>query len=43
MEAPQLDASQQTPGVFVEYRETVLDEDRVDAYKLMALRLVVEG
>ena len=43
MEAALLAASQQTPGVVVEYRETVLDEDRVDAYKLMALRLVVEG
>lgn len=25
------------------YRETILDEDRVDAYKLMALRVEVQG
>lgn len=43
MENALLEAAQSTDGVFVEYEETVLDEDRVAAYKLMALRLVVEG
>ena len=43
METALLEAAQSTAGVFVEYEETVLDEDRVAAYKLMALRLVVEG
>lgn len=43
MESALLTAAQATPDVWVQYVETVLDEDRVDAYKLMALRLVVEG
>ena len=38
-----LNAATATPNVYVEYTETVLDEDRVEAYKLMALRLTVEG
>jgi len=29
--------------VSVRHLETILDEDRVDAYKLMALRVVIEG
>lgn len=29
--------------VFCQYLETILDEDRVDGYKLMALRLRIEG
>lgn len=43
MESALLTAAQAAPGLYVEYLETVLDEDRIDAYKLMALRLVVEG
>lgn len=31
------------PDVSVRHLETILDEDRVDAYKLMALRVVIEG
>lgn len=43
MEATLLAAAYATPGVLVQYQETVLDEDRLDAYKLMALRLTVQG
>lgn len=43
LEAALLAAAQATPGVWVQYEETILDEDRLDAYKLMALRLTVEG
>jgi hypothetical protein len=43
LETALLDAAQATAGVYVEYVETVMDEDRVDAYKLCALRLVVQG
>lgn len=43
MEQTLITAAEQTPGLGVTYRETVLDEDRVDAYKLMALRVEVEG
>jgi hypothetical protein len=31
------------PNVYVEYQETVLDEDKLDMYKLMCLRVVVQG
>lgn len=43
LEALLITAAQSTPGIFVSYKETVLDEDRLDAYKLMALQMVVEG
>lgn len=43
MEAALLAAAFATPGICVEYQETVLDEDRLDAYKLMALRVTVQG
>jgi hypothetical protein len=43
LERALLEASQTTAGVFAQYRETIIDEDRIDAYKLMALRLTVEG
>ena len=43
MEAALLAAAFAAPGVFVQYQETVLDEDRLDAYKLMALRVTAEG
>lgn len=43
MERALITAAQQTAGLSVTYRETILDEDRVDAYKLMALRVDVQG
>lgn len=43
LERALLEASQTVPNVFCQYRETIADEDRVDAYKLMALRLTAEG
>lgn len=43
MEAALIGAAQSTPDVYVQYLETVLDEDRLEAYKLMALRLNVTG
>ncbi len=42
MEAALIDAAESS-GVYCEYRETVADEDRVDGYKLMALRMAVQG
>ena len=42
MEAALIDAAEGS-GVYCQYRETVTDEDRVDAYKLMALRVAVQG
>ncbi len=33
----------QIESVGVRYRETILDEDRIEAYKLLAVRGVVEG
>lgn len=42
MEAALIDAAESC-GVYCEYRETVADEDRVDGYKLMALRVAVQG
>lgn len=39
-----LNAAQAAPGVKrFEYTETILDEDRVDGFKLMAMREVIEG
>ena len=39
-----LNAAQAAPGVRrFEYVETILDEDRVDGFKLMAMRVVIEG
>lgn len=43
IEARLITAAQQTPDVLVMYRETILDEDRVDAYKLLALRVELAG
>lgn len=43
MEAALREAAFGTPELYVEYVETILDEDRIDAYKLMALRLVAQG
>lgn len=31
------------PGVTAHYRDTIADEDRIDAYKLMAIRATVTG
>lgn len=42
LEAALLAAAFSAP-IFVQYQETVLDEDRLDAYKLMALRLTAQG
>jgi hypothetical protein len=41
MESALRDVLVQTGTVF--YRETILDEDRVDAYKLLAIRCEVQG
>jgi hypothetical protein len=41
MEVALRDKASQTATVL--YRETILDEDRVDAYKLMAIRCEVQG
>lgn len=43
LEAALIAAATSTAGLYVEYVETILDEDRLDAYKLTALRLIVEG
>ena len=43
METALLAAAKAQTSMMVQYEETVLDEDRVDAYKLMALRLTVAG
>lgn len=43
MEQALIEAAQQTATAAVLYRETILDEDRVDAFKLMALRVEVVG
>ena len=43
MESELLAAARTANSMMVQYEETVLDEDRVDAYKLMALRLTVAG
>lgn len=42
MEAALIDAAESS-GIYCEYRETVTDEDRVEAYKLFALRVAVQG
>jgi hypothetical protein len=41
MEAALVDAAE--GAAYAVYRETILDEDRIDGYKLMAIRLMVEG
>lgn len=43
MESALIDAATLAVGIVFTYTETVLDEDRVDAYKLMAIRGTVEG
>lgn len=43
MEAALIRAAVYDSGVYCTYVETILDEDRVDAYKLMALSVRVEG
>lgn len=43
LEAALLTALRTAPGIIVRHIETVLDEDEVADYKLMALRVEVEG
>ena len=43
MESALITAAEQTPGVAVLYRETILDEDRNDAYKLLGLVVEIVG
>lgn len=43
MEAALIDAAVHDSGVYCTYVETILDEDRVEAYKLMALSVRIEG
>jgi hypothetical protein len=43
MESELLAACRTLTSMMVIYDETLLDEDRVDAYKLMALRLSIAG
>jgi effector-binding domain-containing protein len=43
MESTLLTAAQQAPNCAVIYQETILDEDRIDAYKLLAIRCRVDG
>ena len=38
-----VDAATSGGAYYCEYLETVADEDRVDGFKLMAMRVVVEG
>lgn len=43
METAIVDRAFQTTGITFEYVETILDEDRIEAYKVMAVRGVVVG
>ena len=43
LEALLIDAATSGPTYYCEYLETIADEDRVDGFKLMAMRVVVEG
>lgn len=43
MEAAIMAAARALPSLIFAYQETIFDEDRVDAYKLMAIRATVEG
>lgn len=43
LEALLLDAATTAADFYCDYLETIADEDRVDGFKLMAMRLVVEG
>lgn len=43
LEASLIDAAQSAAGIYVQYQETIADEDRLDGYKLMCLRVMVEG
>lgn len=43
MEAEILGRLHQTAGVTFDYRDTFLDEDRIEAYKVLAIRGVVSG
>lgn len=41
MEAALVDKALRTANITFEYLDTILDEDRIDAYKIMAIRAVV--
>lgn len=43
LEAQILEVLHGTSGMFAEHKDTIADEDRIDAYKLMAIRAVVNG
>jgi hypothetical protein len=43
LEARLIDAATSGAICYCEYLETIADEDRVDGFKLMAMRVVVEG
>ena len=43
LEALLIDAATSGSTYYCEYLETIADEDRVDGFKLMAMRVVVEG
>jgi len=43
MESALITAAEQTPGASVLYRETLFDEDRVEAYKLFGLVVEIVG
>jgi hypothetical protein len=43
MEQALITSAQQTPTVAVIHHETILDEDRIDAYKLIAMRVEISG
>jgi len=43
MEAALIEAATAASGFVCEYLETVTDEDRIPGYKLMALRVRIEG
>lgn len=43
MEAQLLAAGKAVPSLFLRHFETILDEDQVDAYKLMAMRVSVQS
>lgn len=38
-----LAAAQSAPGIYFQWVETIADEDRLDGYKLMAVRATVAG
>ena len=43
MESELLAAARSVTSMMIQYEETVMDEDRVDAYKICAIRLTIAG